>query len=262
MSIALAPAGHTTAEIPRVLHQIYFGGIDAASPAYRDYAQTWRVHHPHWQHQFWDAARCRNLVEEHYGWFLPVYDAYRHRIQRVDAVRYFILHHHGGVYADMDIESRRPIDELLAGRELLLSGLSMGVTNAVMGSTPGHPLWPRVFAAMQRRRNRFALSSPLSSKLAMPMYVGYSTGPLMLSDCVAEGGYYGDPRVGICPTHYFEPLAPGGNGALREGAAADLSGSYAIHHMSMHWMPRSQKVLGWILDAWAKTFVRKQQGGG
>ena len=261
MSTALSfPA---PAEIPRILHQIYFGGFEAASPAYREYAQTWRLHHPHWDHQFWDAKRCRDLIETHYGWFLSTYDAYAHRIQRVDAVRYFVLYHHGGVYADMDIESRRPIDELLSGRELLLSGLSTGVTNAVMGSTPGHALWPRVFTAMQRRRKRFAFSSPLSAKLTMPMFVGHSTGPFMLSSCVREGGYDRDPRVAICPTHYFEPLAPGAYAALPDGAPADFPGSYAVHHMSMHWMPRSQKVLGRILDAWAKTFVRtKQQRGG
>lgn len=255
MSDATSQAAAPVAGIPRILHQIYFGGEDAAPESYRRYAGTWRVRHPGWDHQFWDAARCRALIEKHYPWFLPVYDGYRHRIQRVDAIRCFILYHHGGVYADMDIESLRPIDDLVAGRELLLGALSIGFTNAVMGSIPGHPLWERAFRMMEARRRRFAWSAPLWSKLTMPMQIGYSTGPRMLTDCVREAGYdrVDDPRVQICPTHVFEPLAVRPDPSVRD-PKPDFSRSYAIHHMSMHWLPRRHKVMASILGVVAKAF--------
>jgi len=250
------------AEIPRIVHQIFFGGESAVPPSYRSYAETWRTNHPDWSHQFWDAARCRGLLEQHYSWFLPVYDAYRHRIQRVDAIRYFILHHHGGVYVDMDIENRRPIDELIAGRELLFGALRIGFTNAVMGSMPGHPLWPHVFETMRQRRNRFAWKAPLWSKVTMPMQIGYSTGPVMLTDCLRETGHgrQGDPRVRICPSYVFEPLSPREDAALSPDGKVDLSGSYAIHHMSMHWLPRHHKAMSWLLGGLA-TLVRRKKGG-
>jgi mannosyltransferase OCH1-like enzyme len=245
--------------IPRVLHQIFFGGPDAVPDSYRAYAATWRANHPEWTYEFWDAKRCRDLLVEHYPWFLPIYDAYRHRIQRVDAIRYFILYHHGGVYADMDIESLKPIDDLIENRVLLLGALRIGFTNAVMGSAPGHPLWPAVFDTLRQRRHRFARNAPLWSKLTMPMQIGYSTGPVMLSDCLQRTGYANgdDPKVNICASYVFEPLAPRADAPPSPDGKVDLTGSYAIHHMSMHWLPKQHRFMSWLLGIVARPFVRK-----
>lgn len=246
-------------EIPRVIHQIYFGGESAAPPSYRQYAATWRQHHPEWEFQFWDAARCRDLVETHYPSFLPVYDGYRHRIQRCDAIRYFILHQYGGVYLDMDIECLRPIDELVAGRELLLGAGIRGYTNAVMGSVAGHPLWPRVFETLRLRRKRFSSAAPLWAKLTMPMYIGYSTGPLMLADCVREGGDDRAAQTRVCPSYFFEPLAPRADmPPPASPEEVDLSQSYANHHMSMHWLPLQHKLLSALFGLLARPYWKSR----
>ena len=79
---------------------------------------------------------------------------------RVDAARYFIMHHFGGVYVDLDFECLRAIDPLLEGKTLLLglepgshlgqqvarqSGLERIVGNAFIASQAGHPFWEHVF---------------------------------------------------------------------------------------------------------------------
>ncbi|MEO8034324.1 MAG: hypothetical protein ABI837_07810, partial [Acidobacteriota bacterium] len=56
-----------------------------------------------------------------------------------------------------------------------------------------------------------------------------------------------DPAVNICPSGVFEP-APGD----------DVSQSYAIHHMSMHWLPQRHKLLGFLLGVLARPFARPQ----
>ncbi|KAJ3896091.1 hypothetical protein GG344DRAFT_72572 [Lentinula edodes] len=38
---------------------------------------------------------------------------YKYAIQRADAIRYFVLHHYGGVYLDLDVGCLRPLDPLL-----------------------------------------------------------------------------------------------------------------------------------------------------
>ena len=63
--------------------------------------------------RYWSDKDNRALVESEFPDFLPTYDGYEHNIQRADAVRYMIMHKFGGVYADLDFESVRPLDELL-----------------------------------------------------------------------------------------------------------------------------------------------------
>lgn len=71
------------------------------------------AHNPTYDINIWNATGSRALLEEHYSWFLPTYDAYHYPIQRIDAMKYFLLWHFGGVYMDMDISCRRSLDPLL-----------------------------------------------------------------------------------------------------------------------------------------------------
>lgn len=45
---------------------------------------------------------CMTLTAARYPWFLETFDGYRYPIQRADAIRYFVLHHFGGIYIDLD----------------------------------------------------------------------------------------------------------------------------------------------------------------
>lgn len=42
------------------------------------------------------------MSQDHYPWFLPTYLSYPYNIQRVDVLRYFILHKLGGIYIDLE----------------------------------------------------------------------------------------------------------------------------------------------------------------
>ena len=50
----------------------------------------------------WTDRRLRAFIASYYPWFLPIYLRYDQHIKRVDAARYFLLYHYGGVYADLD----------------------------------------------------------------------------------------------------------------------------------------------------------------
>ncbi len=144
--------------IPKILHQTWKDNdVPAHLVAYR---QSWQTHHPAWEFKLWTDPDNRELIRQHYAWFLPIYDSYPENIMRVDAARYFILHHYGGVYADLDMECLRALDPLLAAKELVFGlehpahgrtllarsrALQNIVGNAVMASTPNHPFWDHVF---------------------------------------------------------------------------------------------------------------------
>jgi mannosyltransferase OCH1-like enzyme len=145
-------------------------------------SRTWRDKHKHWEYRFWTDETNREFIKLHFPFFLPVYDGYPTAIQRVDAVRYFVLLQYGGFYIDMDFECLSSIDplaelgECIFGKEppehCLLHGKDLIISNAFMGAVPGCRFLAQVCKALEDvrditdHRNNMVLES---------------TGPFMLS---------------------------------------------------------------------------------
>ncbi|MBK1793864.1 hypothetical protein JHL21_05075 [Devosia sp. WQ 349] len=125
----------------------------------------WQRTHPDFELKLWDDADCRALIAEHYPEHLSTYDGYRSGIFRADAWRFFVLHHEGGIYADLDVLPKARIDELIEDTECfvgaeperhveendgLYRGMPFVLCNAFMGSVPGHKFWERCMGAMAR----------------------------------------------------------------------------------------------------------------
>ena len=83
----------------------------------------------------WTDAKSRQLIADHYSWFLPTFDGYKYPIQRADAIRYFVLHRFGGIYMDLDVGCLRPIDPLLDFEVILPKTIPVGVSNDLMVSS-------------------------------------------------------------------------------------------------------------------------------
>lgn len=122
VSNATSPSAAAQITIPRpIIHFIWFQDLyiehlDVSSiPTSGSYApSTCRHHNPSFEAHVWNATAARTFLETHYAWFLPRCDAYKYPIQRIDAFKYFVLWHYGGIYMDMDIACRRSLDPLLA----------------------------------------------------------------------------------------------------------------------------------------------------
>ena len=83
-------------------------------------------------------ARAR-APQEHYPWFLPTYRSYPYDIQRVDVLRYFILHHHGGIYIDLDMGCLKKLDWMRHANFTAPMTNPLGISNDVMAAAPGAP---------------------------------------------------------------------------------------------------------------------------
>ena len=164
-------------------HKLHFTWKSHRLPEeYEKTISSWSKYHPDWEIKVWDDNDNRTLIESHYPWFLSTYDAYPKNIMRADAARYFILHHEGGVYSDLDVECYSAIDELIFNSKFFLSvepevhskvkiatsrGFPFMLCNAFMGSEPGHKFWSHLHEILQRQKD-------------CP-YVLDATGPFMLT---------------------------------------------------------------------------------
>ena len=219
--------------IPKILHQTW---KDENLPAHlQAFRQTWQTHHPTWEFRLWTDLDNRELIRQHYAWFLPIYDSYPENIMRADAARYFILHRYGGVYADLDVECLRPLDPLIA-KSLVLGlehpahlkssiarqrGLQTIVGNAVMGAVPQHPFWEHVsrqLVALHRA------PSPLDA-----------TGPFLLTHACATYEYPEQISLAshqwLYPTSNEKPWSE----VAPEAQTQITQTAFTIHHWQGTW---------------------------
>jgi mannosyltransferase OCH1-like enzyme len=103
--------------IPKIIHQTY---KNESIPAHwKGPQQSCLDLHPDYEYKLWTDKKARefiaaeyaphlyptcthSLTASRYPWFLETFDGYPYPIQRADAIRYFVLHHFGGIYIDLD----------------------------------------------------------------------------------------------------------------------------------------------------------------
>jgi inositol phosphorylceramide mannosyltransferase catalytic subunit len=226
--------------IPRVIHQTW---KERSLPQrYGELSQTWRRAHPEWQWRLWTDADNLAFVEQHYPALLNTYLAFPYPIQRVDLIRYLILHRFGGIYVDLDFECYRALPPLLQGRACVLSleaaahnrvhGRRRIVSNAFMAAIPGHPLFAAVIDDLHRHRSRETVPDRI---------VLDTTGPMMLTRVLDRLGKGADVTV-LAPRHLF-PLSMDEADGLRAASpdaavARKLARAYGMHwHDGTWWRP-------------------------
>lgn len=122
--------------------------------------------------QLWTDDKSRAHIETHYPWFLATYDAYPYAIQRADAIRYFVLHHYGGIYLDLDDGCSRRLDVMRQYPAWLRRTIPTGISNDAMGSVPGHSFFEFVIHKLESYARGYGM--PYITVMS-------STGPLFLS---------------------------------------------------------------------------------
>lgn len=175
--------------IPKILHQTWKS--HDLPPKFAKWSSECKDLAPHFTYRLWTDEDNRNLIKDHYPWFLKTYDAYDKHIKRVDAARYFILHRHGGVYLDLDFLCLRPFDHLLKdghavfGNQMRDPEATGAVANAWMAAPPGHPLFHLLIHSLEGSKTKDVL---------------HATGPRYLTKVIrAYKAKAKDPRVTIHP---------------------------------------------------------------
>ena len=180
-------------KIPRIIHQTWKD--QHLPPRWQAIRDECAAMHPDYEYMLWTDADSRKFIAEHYDWFLPVFDGYPYPIQRADAIRYFVLHHYGGIYMDLDIGCLRRFDPLLRFEVILPKTIPVGVSNDVMLSAKGHPFMDQLIHNLVTFNHQYLTNYPT---------VMFSTGPMFVS---ASYGLYVDVHGPAFPSTPKQPDA-------------------------------------------------------
>lgn len=191
----------TNAFLPRIVHQQW--KTHDLPPHFAEWRESvLRAFPPQhgFTHLLWTDRTQRELIANHYNWFLALYDAYPNGLMRADASRVFIMHRYGGLYLDLDFElvQNEGVWEQLPGdKPAVVQSPWMPsneqVQNALMSSPANHSLW---LMAMDVLKERALQKEPR---------VLHATGPVMLRDAIARS----NADVAILPCEYWNRVAVG-----------------------------------------------------
>lgn len=100
----------------KIIHQIWFNFKDPEIMSdipekYTYMCNSWSLMNPNWTHIVWNDKLADSLINI-YPEYKNIYYKFTKPILRADFIRFCFLHRYGGLYADMDTECRKPIDDL------------------------------------------------------------------------------------------------------------------------------------------------------
>ena len=138
-----------------------------------------------------------------------MYDNYQENIRLADALRYFVLHEYGGVYADMDMESIKPMDPLMIKYSCLIgqepyvhpamdSNVMMLAINAILACRPRHPFTRAMIDALPHFQHMWHVLDSTGPHFVTNVLKTYSELNKNLKPEHKNGTY-------LAPAEYFYP---------------------------------------------------------
>ena len=113
------PSGSASPRIPHIIHQTW---DDHKIPTmFAKWIKTWKTMHPTWEYWLWTPQDVKLMLSKYYPSYLKLYSNYTEEIFKANIMRYFIMHKYGGIYADLDVESLRPMDNWTMDNDCILS---------------------------------------------------------------------------------------------------------------------------------------------
>lgn len=232
--------------IPKIIHQTW--KTTELPLRWQGFRKAWMKLHPTWKFRLWTDDENMRLVEKDYPEFLGLYKSYEYPILKADLVRMLYLHKYGGLYADLDLEPLKPLDELL-DQPCLVMGMERGgmgriinnqdlIINACMASPKGHRFWEMLIEHLKMtfRRKRFLESRG-----------NYVMSTIIFElDKMAREYQKNNSDIIIHPSAVFYPLSWYQPNSESQRRKAMEKKAYTIHHYDSTWHTRSLLMLKWF----------------
>mmetsp|Transcript_17894 Transcript_17894/g.26801 ORF Transcript_17894/g.26801 Transcript_17894/m.26801 type:complete len:404 (-) Transcript_17894:280-1491(-) len=172
--------------VPKIIHQQWKD--DNVPKKFMKWRKKWLALYPEpeYKHMLWTDKNGRELIVEHYPWFLETYDGYKHNINRADAARYFILHYYGGIYADLDYEAQSNFYEFLPPNQVAMVESpyywNEKTQNCLMSSPKHDPFWVDLFAVLMKNAEREEVLEA-TGPILLDQAMEYSVHPSYILPC-------------------------------------------------------------------------------
>lgn len=200
------PATGVDSVVPKLLHQTW---KDKNVPTkWRKAQQSCIDHHKDYTYKLWTDEEGEALIRNEYPWFLRTYLSYPYDIQRVDAVRYFILHKYGGIYIDLDVGCNRNLEFMRNAEFTAPLTYPVGISNDIMSAAPGSRFLERAIHRLEFWNHWLFIKY---------IQVMFGTGPMFLTTQYASGSSKVTKGVGVIPSSLYGKY--------------DFSGDPAFYHL-------------------------------
>jgi mannosyltransferase OCH1-like enzyme len=266
--LILPPLTHEDA-FPKVIFQTWKSKVTLPDN-FTQWSTSIKRRNPDFAYFLWDDSDNRRFIKIFYPWFLPIYDAYPREIYRADAVRYFFLYQFGGMYADMDTESLRPVGRLFESGDVWLGRMGddsnhpHSIPNAIMASRPLQEFWLLTIYLLAGKAKALddpetlvgigpeAMTGPILLKQAYDTYMSYKRESVekMIGAIAARLPACLQPevkvsRVKLLEHHYWYPLNWSNMLHLRLSTEITKNG-IKLGKRTKHWLfPHSYFVTYW-----------------
>ncbi|KAK3590015.1 hypothetical protein CHS0354_041040 [Potamilus streckersoni] len=193
--------------IQRIIHQTWKNRTIPGS--FQPWMRSFWENHPDWEYHLWTDEASRKIIKESHPYLLPFFGNYTKPIFRADAIRYVLLYEFGGVYADIDMKSLRPLDLFIRkyscflGQEPhehpMLDGNFDGLAcNAFMACKKGHPFMKQLIESLPSFYHFPDMLAATGPHFLTVNYKNYIAANPKL-DPLNENGVY------LAPPEYFFP---------------------------------------------------------
>jgi len=194
---AQKPEKYFDKDIPKVVHQIWFGppkaGYEVKTAQWREFAKKFGYNYRLWTEA--DLPQIRKFVKAENLELIEEFMRRGNFWSVSDILRLELLSQQGGVYADFDVAPPSDegglldLEDVMPMRGLILvtesNGRTIGnsslfVCNNFMASSPGHPLITYLVAHFQENVNAWQKQCPPENKACNDSAM-YQTGPFYVS---------------------------------------------------------------------------------
>lgn len=214
-------------KIPKIIHYCWFGGNPLPEDV-KKYIESWKKFCPEYEIKEWNE---KNFDVNKIAYVKEAYDLKKWAFI-TDYVRLYAMYTEGGIYMDTDVEVIKPLDRFL--KHDAFSGFENNtqIPTGIMAARKHFPLFKEL---LDYYNNKHFVEK--DGTLDLTTNVVTITNICLRHGFKQNGKYQEIDGLALYPKEYFCPKD------FETGEIKITKNTYAIHHFTGSWMPKSDQKL-------------------